>query len=84
MVMRSMNAMQLEELFNQAKELGIKLVACTTSMGIRGLPKESKRRSTPVWAGVLLWLPGPQIKRQVWRPDHPAERTRRAWPGSAG
>jgi len=39
-VMKSQNAMSLEDLIESAKEQGVKLVACTLSMDILGFKKE--------------------------------------------
>jgi peroxiredoxin family protein len=39
-VMRDQNAMSLEELFESAREMGVKFVACTMSMDIMGISQD--------------------------------------------
>ena len=54
-VMRDQNAMSLEELFDSARELGVKFVACTLSMDILGFKQEEMIDGLE-YAGVASYL----------------------------
>jgi peroxiredoxin family protein len=54
-VMKSQNAMTLEELFDSAVEQGVKFVACTLSMDILGF-KEEELIDGVEFAGVAAYL----------------------------
>ena len=46
----------VEEMIRLAKELGVKLVACTTTMGFMGLTRESLIPEADTLAGVATYL----------------------------
>lgn len=54
-VMKSQNAMSLEELVESAREMGVKFVACTLSMDILGF-KEEEMIDGLEYAGVAAYL----------------------------
>jgi len=55
-LMKDENFPQIEELMSEAKELGVKFVACTTSMGIMGLGKDAFIPEVDSYAGVATYL----------------------------
>ena len=55
-LMRDVNFPQLEELMAMAKEMGVKFIACTTSMGIMGIGKEAFIPEVDSFAGVATYL----------------------------
>lgn len=55
-LMREVNFPQLEELIQMAKGMGVKFIACTTSMGIMGLGKEDFLPVVDSFAGVATYL----------------------------
>ena len=55
-LMKDVNYPQLEELMAMAKEMGVKFIACTTSMGIMGIGKEAFIPEVDSFAGVATYL----------------------------
>ena len=55
-LMKDVNFPQLEELMAMAKGMGVKFVACTTSMGIMGIGKEAFIPQVDSFAGVASYL----------------------------
>ena len=55
-LMKDVNSPQLEELMTMAKEMGVKFIACTTSMGIMGISKEAFIPEVDSFAGVATYL----------------------------
>ena len=55
-LMKDVNFPQLEELMATAKEMGVKFIACTTSMGIMGIGKEAFIPEVDSFAGVATYL----------------------------
>jgi len=55
-LMKDVNFPQLEELMAMAKEMGVKFIACTTSMGIMGIGKEAFIPEVDSFAGVATYL----------------------------
>ena len=55
-LMKDVNFPQLEELMAMAKGMGVKFVACTTSMGIMGIGKEAFVPQVDSFAGVASYL----------------------------
>jgi len=57
-LMKDVNFPQLEELMTMAKEMGVKFIACTTSMGLMGISKEALISEVDSYAGVATYLAG--------------------------
>ena len=55
-LMKDVNSPRLEELMAMAKEMGVKFIACTTSMGIMGISKEAFIPEVDSFAGVASYL----------------------------
>ena len=55
-LMKDVKFPQIEELMAMAKEMGIKFIACTTSMGIMGIGKEAFIPEVDSFAGVATYL----------------------------
>jgi len=55
-LMKDVNFPQLEELMAMAKEMGVKFIACTTSMGIMGIGKDAFIPEVDSFAGVATYL----------------------------
>jgi len=55
-LMKDVNFPQLEELMTMAKEMGVKFIACTTSMGLMGISKEALISEVDSYAGVATYL----------------------------
>ena len=55
-LMRRHKMPPVEEMLGLAKELGVKIVACTITMGIMGIEKESLRPEIDSYAGVVTYL----------------------------
>ena len=55
-LMKDVNFPQLDELMATAKEMGVKFIACTTSMGIMGIGKEAFIPEVDSFAGVATYL----------------------------
>lgn len=55
-LMKDVNFPQLDELMAMATEMGVKYIACTTSMGMMGLGKEAFIPEVHSYAGVATYL----------------------------
>ena len=55
-LMKDVNFPSLEELMAMANEMGVKFIACTTSMGIMGISKEAFIPEVDSFAGVATYL----------------------------
>ncbi|MBE0415750.1 MAG: DsrE/DsrF/DrsH-like family protein [Dehalococcoidia bacterium] len=55
-LMKDVNSPQLEELMAMAKEMGVKFIACTTTMGIMGIGKDAFIPEVNSFAGVATYL----------------------------
>jgi len=55
-LMRDIKSPPLEELIAMAKGMGVKFIACTTSMGMMGLGKEAFIPEVDSFAGVATYL----------------------------
>lgn len=55
-LMREHKMPSVEEMLTLGKELGIKFVACTITMGIMGIEKEALRPEIDSFAGVITYL----------------------------
>ena len=55
-LMKDVNFPQLEELMAEAREFGVKFIACTTSMGIMGIDKDAFIPEADRFAGVATYL----------------------------
>jgi len=55
-LMKDINFPQLDELMAMAKEMGVKFIACSTSMGIMGIGKEAFIPGVDSFAGVATYL----------------------------
>jgi len=55
-LMKDVKFPQLEELMATAKKMGVKFIACTTTMGIMGISKEAFITEVDSFAGVATYL----------------------------
>jgi peroxiredoxin family protein len=55
-LMKDVNFPQLDELMTMAKGMGVKFIACTTSMGLMGISKEAFIPEVDSFAGVATYL----------------------------
>ena len=55
-LMKDVNFPQLDELVAMAHEMGVKFIACTTSMGMMGIGKEAFIPEVDSFAGVATYL----------------------------
>jgi peroxiredoxin family protein len=55
-LMKDVKFPQLEELMAMAREMGVKFIACTTTMGIMGIGKEALILEVDSFAGVATYL----------------------------
>jgi len=55
-LMKDVKSPQLEQQIAMAKEMGVKFIACTTSIGIMGLSKEAFIPEVDSFAGVATYL----------------------------
>ncbi|MFA4837681.1 MAG: DsrE/DsrF/DrsH-like family protein [Dehalococcoidia bacterium] len=55
-LMKDIRFPQLEELMAMSKEMGVKFIACTTSMGMMGIGKEAFIPEVDTFAGVATYL----------------------------
>ena len=55
-LMKDVNFPQLEELMAMAKGMGVKFIACTTTMGMMGIGKEAFIPEVDSFAGVATYL----------------------------
>ena len=55
-LMKDVKSPQLEEMIAMAKEMGVKFIACTTSIGIMGISKDAFIPEVDSYAGVATYL----------------------------
>ncbi len=55
-LMTEQRMLPLEEMLRQARELGVRLVACTTSIGLMGLSEEDFVDEVDLFAGAATYL----------------------------
>ena len=55
-LMKEINFPQVQELMTTAKEFGVKFVACTTTCGMMGLPKDAFIPEVDSFAGVATYI----------------------------
>ncbi len=55
-LMKDVNSPRLEELMSMAKGIGVKFIACTTTMGMMGIGKEAFIPEVDSFAGVATYL----------------------------
>lgn len=55
-LMKDVNFPQLEEMMAIAKDMGVKFIACNTSLGIMGISKEAIVPEVDSYAGVATYL----------------------------
>jgi peroxiredoxin family protein len=55
-LMKEIQMPSVDEMIVMAHEMGVKLIACTTSCGVMGLPEEAFRREVDSLAGAAYFL----------------------------
>ena len=55
-LMKDQNSPQVEEMIFMAKDMGVKFIACTTSLGIMGISKDALIPEVDSYAGVASYL----------------------------
>jgi peroxiredoxin family protein len=55
-LMKDQNSPQVEEMIAMAKDMGVKFIACTTSIGLMGISKEAFIPQVDSFAGVAAYL----------------------------
>jgi peroxiredoxin family protein len=55
-LMKDIKMQDLDEMIKTAKQLGIKFVACTTSIGVMGLPKDAFIPEVDEFAGAATYI----------------------------
>lgn len=55
-MMKETNMPSVEEFIVMAREMGVKLIACTTSCGIMGVPESAIRPEADIFAGAAYFL----------------------------
>ncbi|MCX6004766.1 MAG: DsrE/DsrF/DrsH-like family protein [Chloroflexi bacterium] len=55
-LMKDINFPQVDELLSMAKELGVKFIACTNTMGMMGISKEAFIPEVDSFAGVATYI----------------------------
>lgn len=55
-IMKEMNMPSLDEFITMAHEMGVKLIACTTTCGIMGVPEDAFRSEVSTLAGAAYFL----------------------------
>jgi len=55
-LMKDQNSPQIEEMIAMAKDMGVKFIACTTSIGIMGISKDAFITDVDSYAGVATYL----------------------------
>ena len=55
-LMKGVNMPSLDEFITMAESMGVKLIACTTSCGLMGLPEEAFRSEVKSLAGAAFFL----------------------------
>ena len=54
--MRESGVPTVDDLMGMAKSMGVKMIACTTTMGVMGVPEEILRQEVDTVAGVATYL----------------------------
>ncbi len=55
-LMKEINTPSIDEFIKMAQEMGVKLIACTTSCGLMGLPEDAFRSEVASLAGAAYFL----------------------------
>jgi len=55
-LMKEVNYPSIDEFITMAKDMGVKLIACTTTCGIMGIPEDSFRSEVESLAGAAYFL----------------------------
>lgn len=55
-LMKDVNFPQLDEMIAMSKDMGVKFIACTTSLGMMGISKEALIPEVDTFAGVATYL----------------------------
>jgi len=55
-LMKEINTPSIDEFVKMAQEMGVKLIACTTSCGLMGLPEDAFRSEVASLAGAAYFL----------------------------
>ncbi len=55
-LMKDANMPSLDEFITMAKEMGVKLIPCTTTCGVMGLPEDAFRSEVDSLAGAAYFL----------------------------
>jgi peroxiredoxin family protein len=55
-LMKEINTPSIDEFVTMAQEMGVKLIACTTSCGLMGLPEDAFRSEVASLAGAAFFL----------------------------
>jgi len=55
-LMKEMNMPTLDEFIAMAHEMGVKMIACTTTCGIMGVPEDSFRPEVTMLAGAATFI----------------------------
>ena len=55
-LMKDINHPSLDELISMAQEMGVKLIPCTTSCGLMGIPEDAFRSEVGSLAGAAYFL----------------------------
>jgi peroxiredoxin family protein len=55
-LMKETHTPSIDEFINMAKEMGVKMVPCSTSCGLMGLPEDAFREGTMSLAGAAFFL----------------------------
>jgi peroxiredoxin family protein len=55
-LMKEVNMPSLDELITMAHQMGVKLIACTTTCGVMGLPEDAFRSEVTSMAGAAYFL----------------------------
>ena len=63
-LMKDANSPSIDEFITMAKAMGVKLIACTTTMGVMGIPEDSFRSEVDSIAGAAYFL-GEATKSKV-------------------
>ena len=55
-MMKDIKHPTLDEMIKMAQEMGVKMIACTTSCGLMGLPEDAFRKEVESLAGAAYFL----------------------------
>jgi len=55
-MMKEVNIPSVDEFITMAQQMGVKLIACTTSCGVMGIPEDSFRSEVTTLAGAAYFL----------------------------